>query len=118
MRQNFKMGRNISPDALAPNTLLLDIRDELEATGQPLERIVEGHKVVHMAFEDLETGKLPTLPPDAQVIIVCGNGSLGELAQAFLESAGIEADVLEGGAQALKRHQIKSKSPNSKISNE
>jgi rhodanese-related sulfurtransferase len=89
---------------LPTNAVLIDVRDELEAMANPLETISGGRAVINIPLTDLEDGVAVDLPTDRPVIVVCGNGSRGELAGAFLQAAGVgSVDVLDGGVRAWKR---------------
>ena len=96
--------QRLQPSQLPANAVLVDVRDELEAMANPLETISGGRAVVNIPLTDLEDGLSVNLPADRPLIVVCGNGSRGELAGAFLEAAGVgRVDVLDGGVRAWKR---------------
>jgi Rhodanese-like domain len=60
--------------------------------------------VIRAPLTDLEDGVTPEIPSGAQVVVVCGNGSKGELAGAYLQASGVSnINVLEGGFRAWKR---------------
>ncbi len=70
----------------------------------PLETLAGQRNVIRAPLSDLEDGVTPEIPSDAQVIVVCGNGSKGELAGAYLQASGANnISVLEGGFRAWKR---------------
>ena len=80
------------------------MRDELEAASTPLESLAGTRKVLRVPLNDLEEGVTPELPANTQVVVVCGNGSRGELAGAYLQASGASnVAVLEGGFRAWKR---------------
>ena len=86
------------------NAVLVDVRDELEAMANPLEVISDGRTVVNIPLTDLEDGAQVSLPADRPLIVVCGNGSRGELAGAFLQAAGAgDVQILDGGVRAWRR---------------
>ena len=96
--------QRLQPNELPVNAVLVDVRDELEAMANPLELISDGRTVVNIPLADLEDGVDVSLPNDRPVIVVCGNGSRGELAGAFLQAAGVsDVDILDGGVRAWKR---------------
>lgn len=95
--------KRIQPTDIPPEAVLVDIRDDLEAAASPLEALSSGRKVVHVSLHDLEEGQTPALPEGAPVVVICGNGSKGELGGAFLEAAGAQVNVLDGGYRAWKR---------------
>jgi rhodanese-related sulfurtransferase len=96
--------QRLQPNQLPLNAVLVDVRDELEAMANPLEVISGGRAVVNIPLSDLEDGAEVNLPADRPVIVVCGNGSRGELAGAFLQAAGVsDVDILDGGVRAWKR---------------
>jgi rhodanese-related sulfurtransferase len=96
--------QRLQPNQLPMNAVLVDVRDELEAMANPLEVISGGRVVVNIPLADLEDGADVNLPADCPVIVVCGNGSRGELAGAFLQAAGVnDVDILDGGVRAWKR---------------
>jgi rhodanese-related sulfurtransferase len=96
--------QRLQPNQLPMNAVLVDVRDELEAMANPLEVISGGRAVVNIPLADLEDGVDVNLPADRPVIVVCGNGSRGELAGAFLQAAGAgEVQILDGGVRAWKR---------------
>jgi rhodanese-related sulfurtransferase len=86
------------------NAVLIDVRDELEAMATPLETLAGNHNVIRAPLTDLEDGITPEIPSDAQIVVVCGNGTRGELAGAYLKASGAKnISVLEGGFRAWKR---------------
>ena len=86
------------------NAILIDVRDELEAMASPLETLAGHRNVIRAPLTDLEDGVTPVIPSGAQVVVVCGNGSKGELAGAYLQASGASnINVLEGGFRAWKR---------------
>ena len=86
------------------NAILIDVRDELEAMASPLETLAGHRNVIRAPLSDLEDGVTPVIPGGAQVVVVCGNGSKGELAGAYLQASGASnINVLEGGFRAWKR---------------
>jgi rhodanese-related sulfurtransferase len=96
--------QRLQANELPPNAVLVDVRDELEAMANPLETISGGRAVVNIPLADLEDGADVHLPSDRPVIVVCGNGSRGELAGAFLQAAGVnDVNILDGGVRAWKR---------------
>ena len=96
--------QRLQPNQLPMNAVLVDVRDELEAMASPLGLISGGRTVVNIPLNDLEDGVEISLPADRPVIVVCGNGSRGELAGAFLRAAGVsDVDILDGGVRAWKR---------------
>jgi rhodanese-related sulfurtransferase len=96
--------QRLQPNELPANAVLVDVRDELEAMANPLELISGGRAVVNIPLADLEDGVDVSLPVDRPVIVVCGNGSRGELAGAFLRAAGAgDVGVLDGGVRAWQR---------------
>jgi rhodanese-related sulfurtransferase len=96
--------QRLQPNQLPMNAVLVDVRDELEAMANPLKVISGGRVVVNIPLADLEDGVDVNLPADRPVIVVCGNGSRGELAGAFLQAAGAgEVQILDGGVRAWKR---------------
>ena len=96
--------QRLQANELPPNAVLVDVRDELEAMANPLETISGGRVVVTIPLADLEDGADVSLPSDRPVIVVCGNGSRGELAGAFLLAAGAgDVSVLDGGLRAWRR---------------
>ena len=96
--------KRLQPSQLPLNAVLVDVRDELEAMANPLETISGGRIVMNIPLADLEDGLDVNLPTDRPVIVVCGNGSRGELAGAFLQAAGVsDVDILDGGVRAWKR---------------
>ena len=93
-----------SPSEIPENVILIDVRDELEAASTPLESLAGTRKVLRVPLNDLEEGVTPELPANTQVVVVCGNGSKGELAGAYLQASGASnVAVLEGGFRAWKR---------------
>ena len=93
-----------SPSEIPENVVLIDVRDELEAASTPLESLAGTRKVLRVPLNDLEEGVTPELPANTQVVVVCGNGSRGELAGAYLQASGASnVAVLEGGFRAWKR---------------
>lgn len=93
-----------TPAQIPENAILIDVRDELEAMATPLEMLAGRRNVIRAPLTDLEDGVTPEIPSDAQVIVVCGNGSKGELAGAYLQASGANhIGVLEGGFRAWKR---------------
>jgi rhodanese-related sulfurtransferase len=96
--------QRLQPNELPANAVLVDVRDELEAMANPLELISAGRAVVNIPLADLEDGVDVSLPSDRPVIVVCGNGSRGELAGAFLQAAGAgDVHILDGGVRAWRR---------------
>jgi rhodanese-related sulfurtransferase len=96
--------QRLQPNELPVNAVLVDVRDELEAMANPLELISAGRAVVNIPLADLEDGVDVSLPSDRPVIVVCGNGSRGELAGAFLQAAGAgDVHILDGGVRAWRR---------------
>jgi rhodanese-related sulfurtransferase len=96
--------QRLRPNELPVNAVLVDVRDELEAMANPLESISAGRPVVNIPLADLEDGVDVSLPSDRPVIVVCGNGSRGELAGAFLQAAGAgDVHILDGGVRAWRR---------------
>ncbi len=92
------------PSKIPENAVLIDVRDELEAMASPLEALAGQRNVIRAPLSDLEDGVNPEIPSDVQVVVVCGNGSNGELAGAYLQAAGASnINVLEGGFRAWKR---------------
>jgi rhodanese-related sulfurtransferase len=93
-----------TPSQIPENAILIDVRDELEAMASPLETLAGHRNVIRAPLTDLEDGVTPHIPSDAQVVVVCGNGSRGELAGAYLQASGASnINVLEGGFRAWKR---------------
>jgi rhodanese-related sulfurtransferase len=93
-----------TPAQIPENAVLIDVRDELEAMASPLETLAGHRNVIRAPLTDLEDGLSPEIPSDVQVIVVCGNGSKGELAGAYLQASGASnINVLEGGFRAWKR---------------
>jgi rhodanese-related sulfurtransferase len=93
-----------TPAQIPENAVLIDVRDELEAMASPLETLAGQRNVIRAPLTDLEDGVTPEIPSDAQVVVVCGNGSKGELAGAYLQAAGASnINILEGGFRAWKR---------------
>jgi rhodanese-related sulfurtransferase len=93
-----------TPTQIPENAVLIDVRDELEAMASPLETLAGQRNVIRAPLTDLEDGLSPEIPSGAQVVVVCGNGSRGELAGAYLQAAGASnINVLEGGFRAWKR---------------
>jgi rhodanese-related sulfurtransferase len=93
-----------TPSQIPENAILIDVRDELEAMASPLETLAGQRNVIRAPLTDLEDGVTPHIPSDAQVVVVCGNGSRGELAGAYLQASGASnINVLEGGFRAWKR---------------
>ena len=93
-----------TPAQIPENAILIDVRDELEAMASPLEALAGQRNVIRAPLSDLEDGVTPEIPSGAQVVVVCGNGSRGELAGAYLQAAGTSnINVLEGGFRAWKR---------------
>lgn len=93
-----------TPAQIPENAILIDVRDELEAMASPLEAIAGQRSVIRAPLTDLEDGVTPEIPSGAPVIVVCGNGSRGELAGSYLQAAGASnINVLEGGFRAWKR---------------
>ena len=93
----------ISPAEIPPNAVLIDVRDELEATALPLSGLLE-RPVVTAPLAELEEGQVPSLPADVPLVVVCASGVQGELAGAYLLAAGAaQVSVLEGGVRALRR---------------
>jgi rhodanese-related sulfurtransferase len=95
--------KRIQPTEIPSDAVLIDIRDDLEAAASPLEALSDGRPVMHVSLHDLEEGQTPALPQNAPVVVICGNGSKGELGGAFLEAAGATVSVLDGGYRAWKR---------------
>ena len=95
--------KRIQPTDIPPDAVLIDIRDDLEAAASPLTKLSDGRPVVHVSLHDLEEGQTPALPKDTPVVVICGNGSKGELGGAFLEATGAQVNVLDGGYRAWKR---------------
>jgi rhodanese-related sulfurtransferase len=95
--------QRLSPADIPEDAILIDVRDELEAAAAPLSKLTD-LRVVTVPLSDLEDGAMPELPAGARVVVVCGTGTRGELAGAYLQAAGTEnISVLDGGARALKR---------------
>jgi rhodanese-related sulfurtransferase len=93
-----------TPAQIPENAVLIDVRDELEAMASPLETLAGQRNVIRAPLSDLEDGLTPEIPSDVQVIVVCGNGSKGELAGAYLQASGVrDINVLEGGFRAWRR---------------
>lgn len=93
-----------TPTQIPENAVLIDVRDELEAMASPLETLAGNRHVIRAPLTDLEDGITPEIPGNAQVIVVCGNGTRGELAGAYLQASGTNnIAVLEGGFRAWKR---------------
>ncbi len=93
-----------TPAQIPENAILIDVRDELEAMASPLAALAGRRSIIRAPLTDLEDGVTPEIPSDAQVVVVCGNGSKSELAGAYLQSAGASnINVLEGGFRAWKR---------------
>jgi rhodanese-related sulfurtransferase len=93
-----------TPTQIPENAVLIDVRDELEALASPLEALAGHRNVIRVPLTDLEDGVMPEIPSGAQVVVVCGNGSRGELAGAYLQASGASnINVLEGGFRAWKR---------------
>jgi rhodanese-related sulfurtransferase len=96
--------QRLQANELPGDAVLVDVRDELEAMANPLKLISGGRAVVNIPLADLEDGVDVNLPADRPVIVVCGNGSRGELAGAFLQAAGASnVKILDGGVRAWKR---------------
>lgn len=99
--------KRINPADIPADAVLVDIRDELEAAASPLEEIAGGRAVVRVPLEALEDGETPALPEGANVVVICGNGSRGELGAAHLEAeariVGGRIHVLDGGYRGWKR---------------
>jgi rhodanese-related sulfurtransferase len=96
--------QRLQPNELPVDAVLVDVRDELEAMANPLELISGGRAVVNIPLADLEDGADVSLPSGRPVIVVCGNGSRGELAGAFLQAAGAgDVQILDGGVRAWRR---------------
>jgi rhodanese-related sulfurtransferase len=92
------------PNDLPTDVVLVDVRDELEAMAFPLEQISAGRAVINVPFADLEDGVALNFPNDHPLVVVCGNGSRGELAGAYLMAAGAgDVSVLDGGLRAWRR---------------
>jgi rhodanese-related sulfurtransferase len=97
--------KRLSPNEIPEDAILIDVRDELEATASPLSTL-SSNRVVTVPLADLEDGARPELPDGAKVIVVCGNGNRAELAGAYLEAGGVEAvSVLDGGVRGWRRDQ-------------
>jgi rhodanese-related sulfurtransferase len=93
-----------TPSQIPENAVLIDVRDELEALASPLETLAGQRNVIRAPLTDLEDGVTPEIPRNAPVIVVCGNGSKGELAGAYLQASGASnIAVLDGGFRAWKR---------------
>jgi rhodanese-related sulfurtransferase len=93
-----------SPSEIPENVVFIDVRDELEAAATPLEILAGQRKVIRAPLNELEEGINPELPANTQVIVVCANGSKGELAGAYLQASGASnVAVLDGGFRAWKR---------------
>jgi rhodanese-related sulfurtransferase len=96
--------RRLHPNELPENAVLVDVRDDLEAMANPLSAISDGRAVIAVSLSDLEDGANVDVPADRPIVVVCGNGSRGELAGAYLQAAGAgTVDVLDGGVRAWKR---------------
>ena len=95
--------KHIDPTQIPADAVLVDIRDDLEAAASPLEEIAGGRPVVRISLEALEDGETPALPAGANLVVICGNGSRGELGAAHLEHEGAQVNVLDGGYRGWKR---------------
>lgn len=94
----------VQPGDLPEDAVLVDIRDELEAAGRPLEELAGGRRVVRAPLAGLEEGAVPDFPAGAPVVVVCGNGSRAELGGAFLQAAGAGVvSLLDGGVRGWRR---------------
>jgi rhodanese-related sulfurtransferase len=90
---------------LPANAILLDVRDDLDQSGQPLALVAGGRTVILLALAAIEAGALPELAPQplvAPLVAVCVSGAEAELAAAYLAAAGLAVDVLAGGYRGLK----------------
>jgi rhodanese-related sulfurtransferase len=97
------MMNHINSAEIPKDAILVDIRDDLEAAASPLETIAGGRPVVRVSLESLEDGETPELPKGANVVVICGNGSRGELGAAHLEATGAKINILDGGYRGWKR---------------
>lgn len=94
----------VRPADLPEGAILVDIRDELEAAGRPLEELAAGRPVVRAPLADLEDGAMPDLPAGVPVVVVCGNGTRSELGGAYLKAGGAGAvSLLDGGVRGWRR---------------
>jgi rhodanese-related sulfurtransferase len=92
------------PSQIPENAVLIDVRDELEAVANPLEMLAGHRNVIRAPMNDLEDGVTPEIPGNTPIVVVCGNGTKGELAGAYLQASGASnIAVLEGGFRAWKR---------------
>jgi rhodanese-related sulfurtransferase len=85
---------SVGLDALAPDCVLLDVREDDEWAA--------GHApgAVHVPMSQL-AGRLDDLPsPDATVYVVCRAGGRSARVTAYLNSNGWDAVNVEGGMQA------------------
>ena len=95
--------QRLRADQLPDDAVLVDIRDELETSAQPLAALV-GLPVVHLPLADLEAGAMPDVEADRALVVVCAVGVQSELAGAYLEAGGARrVALLEGGVGALRR---------------
>lgn len=94
----------VQPADLPEGAVLVDIRDELEAAGRPLEEIAGGRAVVRAPLANLEEGLVPDLPGGVPVVVVCENGTRSELGGAYLQADGATAvSLLDGGVRGWRQ---------------
>ncbi|HEX7022889.1 MAG TPA: rhodanese-like domain-containing protein [Trueperaceae bacterium] len=85
--------------ALASETVVFDLRP-----APPADDRIPG--ALSLRLEDVQAGRLPELPKDQPVILVCERGQLSELAGLYLEAAGFqEVYNLLGGMRAWRQAQ-------------
>lgn len=78
---------------VAAGGVLLDLR--------PVPEPVFGLEPRPLDLAAVQQGRLPDLPPDTPLYLVCGRGQVSELAGLYLEAAGFTAvSHLAGGVRA------------------
>jgi rhodanese-related sulfurtransferase len=92
---------------LPAHAILLDVRDDLDRSGQPLEAVAGGRAIIELALVAIEAGAMPAIGPKtalkpALVVAVCVSGAEAELAAAYLAAGGLAVEVLVGGYRGLK----------------
>lgn len=92
----------ISAEAFSEKTenfILLDVRQPAEIT-RPAPEL----NLVNIPFEDL-IDKYQTLDTSKEIYTLCGSGNRSTAAASFLESKGIQSEVIEGGMKAIQAAQ-------------
>ncbi len=80
----------VYPDGIAPDDVLLDIRQEEEFACGSIPRSI------HIPMGDLR-GRMDELPKDRRVVVVCRQGARAYVAERMLKANGFNAATLAGG---------------------